>query len=338
MILITTVMLVGLPLAESSRADLVDVVNQVSLASYQNYLNNALYTHAGDNRGLGGAQHDLARENIVSLFTSFGLLVTSQPFDYAGATYYNIVGTRVGTVRPDEIYIVGAHYDSVGNPGADDNASGVAAVLEAARVLSDESLESTVTFIAFDREEQGLIGSTAYAQLHQADDIRGMISLDMIAYNPAANHDQAWIYWRQDNTAITQELADALLAYGNGVVGTIAQLPYDASDSVPFDYIGKNAALLTEYNIWSNPNYHSAADALETPDYIDYAYATNITRGVVGYLAQNSISAVPEPSTLVLLAVVGLPACVMAARRRGRHWRAQEQTQHQPEVVNAGLP
>ncbi|UCC32787.1 MAG: M28 family peptidase, partial [Phycisphaerales bacterium] len=127
----------------------------VSEESYCHYLDDELYAHEGDNRGFG-PEHDLAQANIISLFASFGLTVTLEPFDYYGATYHNVVGTHLGTATPDQEYVIGAHYDSVDNPGADDNASGVALVLEAARVLSRYESDFTIRFVAFDREEQGL--------------------------------------------------------------------------------------------------------------------------------------------------------------------------------------
>ena len=126
------------------------------------------------------ARTDPARDYIFDNFTSLGLAATLDPFVYGTSTYHNVVGVRSGTVRPEDIYIVGAHYDSVqGSPGADDNASGVAGVLEAARVLSGYNFASTLVFIAFDREEQGLIGSYDYARRASAagQNIRGMISL-----------------------------------------------------------------------------------------------------------------------------------------------------------------
>ena len=112
----------------SMRASVAEMVNQVSVTSYRQYLDNELYTHTGDNRG-NGLAHDLARDNIFDLFTGFGLDTRLDAFTYQSATYYNVIGMSLGTLRPDDIYLVGAHFDSFDNPGADDNASGVAGVL-----------------------------------------------------------------------------------------------------------------------------------------------------------------------------------------------------------------
>jgi len=261
-----------------------DVVSQVSQPWYTHFLDDDLYTQTGANRGIGGAQHDLARANIVADFQSFGLSTSLDPFTYGGGTYYNVVSVLPGTTRPKDIYLVGAHYDSVGNPGADDNASGVAGVLEAARVLSQYDFGCTIAFIAFDAEEAGLRGSDAYAAAAKArgDNILGMLSLDMIAYNVkgVGNPGAADIYGRTD--PIKQALANAVAAYGNGITATLNG-PLDASDHAPFEWQGYPAALLIEE--WGNPYYHTAQDNIDTPNYIDYGFATNMTRSAVGFLA-----------------------------------------------------
>ena len=266
-------------------ATVLDVVNQVSQSQYTQYLSGPdfLYTHNGDSRGFA-PQHDLARANIQSTLTSFGLSTGLDAFTYSGATYYNVVAVKAGAVHPENIYIVGAHYDSVGNPGADDNASGVAGVLEAARVLSGYRFESTLIFIAFDREEQGLWGSYAYSTAHENDNILGMVSLDMIAFNPAGSlHDKARIYGRVASDPIKAALAWSMTTYGGGLAPLVGgDVPY--SDHAGFEARGKQACLLIEPYEY-NPNYHQAADSADTPNYIDYVYATKMERSAVGFLA-----------------------------------------------------
>jgi Zn-dependent M28 family amino/carboxypeptidase len=310
-----------IPAAPVTAAAIHDIVGQVSQSSYTNYLDNWLYTHDGDNRGPSGYEHNLARDNILTAFSSFGLTASLDPFTYGATTYHNVVGVHTGAARPEEIYIVGAHYDSVGNPGADDNGSGVAGVMEAARVLSQYAFESTLVFIAFDMEERGLLGSQAYAAAHAADDIRGMISLDMIAYNPAGpNQDKAHIYYYADGSPIPQltaELADAMAEYGEGLSAIIDPLASRSSDHVPFTDHGFEAALLIEYNVWSNPHYHRPTDSVDTANYIDYEYATRMTRGTVGYLA-TAAAQVPEPGTLTLLASGVVALAIVLLRRRCR--------------------
>ncbi len=87
------------------------------------------FTRTTGTIGLGGGfgpEHDLARDNIAATFESFGLEVELHEFWYSGHQSFNVVATQMGTVYPDSQYVVGAHYDSAGTPGADDDASGVA--------------------------------------------------------------------------------------------------------------------------------------------------------------------------------------------------------------------
>lgn len=286
------------------------VVNSVSQTSYSGYLNSSLYTTTGSNRGYG-AQHDLARTAIYNAFDSIGLETTLSPFIFNSATYNNVVGVWEGTTRPDDYYVVGAHYDSVNNPGADDNASGVAGVIEAARVLSHYRFEASLVFIAFDREEQGLLGSAAWAQQHAADNILGMISLDMIAYDPL-DAGQARIYSRSGATnTVTVGLTNALNSYTN--LTPVFSGAIWGSDHSSFAAQGFPAALLIEAS--SNPNYHTQLDSTSTAGYINYGYATNMTRGAVGYLATAAELSAPEPATMLLVAC-GLIALAAARRRR----------------------
>ncbi|MCP4248350.1 MAG: Zn-dependent exopeptidase M28 [bacterium] len=263
--------------------------NQVSQSNYRDILDNWLYTHAGDNRGFG-PEHDLARDNIVALFQSHGLTVALEPFTYQSVTYYNVVATHTGTVYPNQMYVVGAHFDSVNNPGADDDASGVALLLEAARVISQYDSDYTIRYIAFDREEQGLIGSNAYVNNHAGDQILGMVQADMVAYDPGTDH--ALIYGRSTSNAIKTALGSAHVTYSGGMTWTDAGW-ISASDHAPFDAAGYQACLLIEGETWSNPYYHTQQDSVDQPGNINYAYATKMTRSVVGYLVDEAGVDVP---------------------------------------------
>ncbi len=257
------------------------VAGQIDQDSYQYILDELLFTHYGDSRGIGGAQHHPARDNIRDELLSYGFECHFETFVYQGITGFNVVAELPGTTRPGEIYIIGGHYDSVNNPGADDDASGVAGVLEIARVLSQYESEATIRFMAFDMEERGLIGSDDYATAHRLEDIRGMISLDMIAYDPG-NAGLALLYGRSASNPIKQALASALVEYA-GITSSI-QGALDASDHAPFEWQGFQACLLIENDVWNNPYYHQWNDSVDTPGYINYAYATDMTRGVAGWL------------------------------------------------------
>jgi hypothetical protein len=259
-------------------AALVDPAQYIAVHSDQ------LYTHDGDDR-YWAPEHDLARDNIQQLFEAYGLETTIEAFNYWGYWGYNVVGQHTGITRPDDIYIIGAHYDSISYdslaPGADDNASGVAAVLEIARLVSEWPSEATVRFIAFDKEEWGLYGSVAYVISHYTESIRGMVCLDMLAYR-LSPHNQAVVGGRAESADVKAALITALADCGGITATDIGQADY--SDHVPFEEVGFHAAVLDEYDIFENDFIHTDLDSLETSNYIDYGYATALTRGALGWL------------------------------------------------------
>ncbi len=256
--------------------------DQVSVQSYTNYLNFWLYTHWGDDRGFG-PEHDLAQANIIFLFQSYGLDVELEPFDYGGNVYYNIVGTKWGTTYPEQEFIVGAHFDSVGNPGADDDASGVALLLEAARILTQYDSDYTIRFVAFDREEQGLVGSDAYVADHIEDDILGMIQADMICWEGGSNN----VRIRGSNASNQHKLdvIEAVFEYGDGLTAS-DNGPSCSSDHCPFEEAGFQACQVAE-GIF-NPHWHDPDDVFEILDEDDFIYASKIVRSVVGYLVDHA--------------------------------------------------
>lgn len=163
----------------------------------------AVYPNIWGTRHLYSDGNLVARDWISATLASLGWKPYYRPFYYFNMTGYNVVGERVGIIHPEEIYIVGAHFDSTSRdsdiftlaPGAEDNASGTTALLEIARVLKDERPASTIRLIAFSGEEEGLIGSRAYVSYlkdvtHELDNVKGMYNLDMIGFtsNPNNHH------------------------------------------------------------------------------------------------------------------------------------------------------
>jgi len=128
----------------------------------------------------------LASQYIYEKFQSFGLQTRYQ---INNATNVNVIARKTGSVYPNLKFVIGAHYDDMPPgpvaPGADDNASGVAAVLEAARLLANYNLKYTVEFVVFDEEEIGLLGAVGYADscLAGTDTLIGVLNMDMIAWD-----------------------------------------------------------------------------------------------------------------------------------------------------------
>ena len=163
----------------------------------------ALSAPAMEGRRTGTPGNQRAQSFILARFRDLGLKPIGpryeQPFSFeqrgGGAlTATNLAGMVRGTARPDEFLLLTAHYDHLGvrngalHPGADDNASGVAALLQAAAYVAAHPLSHTVVFVAFDGEEQGLKGAAHFVAKPPIDlkRIRLMINLDMVSRNDAS--------------------------------------------------------------------------------------------------------------------------------------------------------
>jgi hypothetical protein len=269
-----------------------DAVGRLDVASYTDILDNMLLTHEGDNRGFTAqytptAGHDLARDTIFSWFDGLGLDASLDPFTFSSYTgCNNVLGILPGRITPDRVYVIGGHYDSVNNPGADDNASGVAGVMEAARILADLPLASTVMFAAWDAEEKGLRGSKDWVATEDESVVDGVVNLDMIAYNHN-DADTAMIYgsedWRAKWVAAAAEYAPDI---------NIVEYPSNlsASDHWPFQAAGRPAGGIIEndYPPVPNPHYHKQTDNVDTPGYIDYDFAVRLLASGVGLLLEEA--------------------------------------------------
>lgn len=214
-----------------------------------------------------------------------------------GQTLPNVIADLPGTGCSGTVFVVGAHYDSVnGTPGADDDASGVAGMLELARVLRSRPLPMTVRFIGFPFEETGLLGSRqAATQLADAGtDVAGMVSLEMIGFTATA--DDTFLGVPNDYLATVGDPRSELLARVFGaahyeyvpqrfapaaVIDPAALGDILRSDHAPFWAAGFPALLVTDTANFRNPNYHQAGDTLAT---LDLAFLTDSTKATLAGL------------------------------------------------------
>jgi hypothetical protein len=219
---------------------------------------------------------------------ALGFAATVEPFRWAGGTSANVVA-RVGSGASSLVYAT-AHLDSVNHadgptgpaPGADDNASGAAGLLQIARVLRDQPLAADVRLVLFGGEEQGLHGSRAYvAALPAADRARvaGVVNMDMIGVRNTARP-AVLLEGAPRSQGVIDGLAAAAAAY-TGLEVQVSLSPY-ASDHVPFLDAGLPAVLTIEGADGANPAVHTAGD---TVDRVDVALAVEIVRMNVGYVA-----------------------------------------------------
>ncbi|HOX24999.1 MAG TPA: M20/M25/M40 family metallo-hydrolase [Candidatus Krumholzibacteria bacterium] len=197
----------------------------------------------------------------------------------------NVVCVKPGSAFPDKYVVLGGHYDSTTSnpavaPGADDNATGTVAVLAAARAFASYEFETSIVFIAFSGEEQGLYGSAAWADqaADQGLDIIGAIALDMLGYRAGGDAADIDIIFNGASEPL-RDLVDAAVAdYVPGYVAVDGSLPGGAgSDHSSFWNAGYRAILFFEDTGSYSPYIHTASDVVGTSAN-DFAFMANNVR------------------------------------------------------------
>ncbi|MDT8399970.1 MAG: M20/M25/M40 family metallo-hydrolase [Pseudomonadales bacterium] len=227
--------------------------------------------------------------------------------------YRNIVVEVPASGDSGEIIVIGAHYDSWLTPGADDNASGVAVLLELARAFAGQSLPRTLRFVAFPNEERPFFGTEAMgsrvsAALARArgDRITAMFSLEMLGYyssEAGSQHYPPVIDLRYPDTANfiafianvgSATVMRRAIAYfrgqslfpAEGMAAPQWLVPdIRRSDNSAYWYYDYPAVMVTDTSNFRNPNYHSARDTVATLDYDSMARVLTGLRGMFQALA-----------------------------------------------------
>jgi hypothetical protein len=246
-----------------------------------------------------------ARRYLEAEWREQGYAVAPQWYEAQGVRCANLAVSRRGRVRPDDVLLIGAHYDSVpGSPGANDNASGVAALLEISRSFSALDPALSVRFVAFVNEEPpfflvGPQGSAVYARAARArgERIRFMVSLETIGFFSSRPGSQRYPplfrYFYPDcgnfigfvadlrsrhlmrrAAAAFRSLSDFPLQH----VATFRFIPGVAwSDHRAFWREGYRAMMVTDTAFYRYPYYHSGADL---PDKLAYDGLSRVTAGL----------------------------------------------------------
>lgn len=214
----------------------------------------------------------------------------------------NVIGELTGSANPGDIFIIGAHVDDVQNtPGADDNASGAAATMIAADILSQYDWGCTIRFAFWTGEEQNLDGSDAYAYRAWQDDenIAGYLNLDMIGYNSSGSSPGIDLMYDPDTPgtqALAQLYADVVDAYNLNLVPEVLPDYWWDSDHASFWEYGFKAIMAIEDDDDFNPWYHSSGD---TPARLNQAYFAEFAKASIATLAHMSGCLIPgETGTL----------------------------------------
>ena len=232
-----------------------------------------------------------------------GAAVEEQPYTVASRTYRNVLA-RIGPDTAERI-VIGAHYDAAGNqPGADDNASGVAGLLELSRLLAAEVPPLRVDLVAYTLEEppnfaEETMGSAVHASFlaERKTKVRLMISVEMIGafseeagtqsyplffglfYPSTANFVAVVGKWGQG--AAVDEVASSLRAASDLPVETLSAPSFvtgvDFSDHRSFWHQGYTAVMVTDTAFFRNPRYHTSEDKPET---LDYSRMAEVVKGL----------------------------------------------------------
>jgi len=283
-------------------------VENMGLGLYGGNDYNMGYRNRDGCKGLGSLGNQETRLYLQDVFADMGLRVSVQ------GSYFNVVGELTGATTPENIYVIGAHYDHLEGdmPGGDDNASGIAGVLEAARILSQYKFESTIRFIGFNAEEDGLKGSEDYVINHVIpgeENIAGMINMDMIlrpgsdvdphtvidAELEAQSKHPSSVAWARSFQQAAANFVPSL-AINDSIIDCES-----TSDNDSFLNNGYPAFLVIENSLpdfWdANKYYHGFEDASDrlandpkSPSGVtyDFAFATDVTRTVVALIAQEA--------------------------------------------------
>lgn len=240
-----------------------------------------------------------AANYIITEFSKYGYIPELQKYQIRGKTYRNVIATLKGTMEPDKIIIIGAHYDSViGTPGADDNASGVAGLLELARLMAKEKPFKTIKFIAFTNEEPPFfqtswMGSMIYAKdaKRKKENIEVMICLEMIGYFRYDKNSQSYppilnffypdtgnfiaVIGNLASKRVIERIVSVFKKNSDFPIESLAAprivCGIDFSDHSSFWRYGYKAVMITDTAFYRNPHYHSATDLPHTLNYQDLA-------------------------------------------------------------------
>ena len=234
---------------------------------------------------------------ITNYFKNIGLQVQLQQYKYSNYNIANIIAGSQENLLSSKYYVIGAHYDSVPETyGADDNASGIAVLLELARYTMQEKISLPVRFVAFTAEEPPTFsthyqGSKVFVKsaLENKDEILGAIILEMVGYT---SNEQAyplvlkWMGYPSKGNFIGIVGNRKSKKFGQSIFQSFKkndQLPVETlfvpfngrilpdtrlSDHSPFWDAGLSAVMITDTAFFRNPNYHTPQDTFDTLDYL----------------------------------------------------------------------
>jgi hypothetical protein len=250
-------------------------------------------------------------EYLYQYYQTLGLTPSFAPWTYGRYSGRNVVVEIPGVQRPERVWLVGGHFDAISEnsytsaPGADDNASGIAATMLIGALLRNYQFADTIRLIHFSGEEQGQWGSKRYAAAqNQADaQILGYLNLDMIGYDGNGDRKvEVHTGLGANSNALGAAFIDNNLAYGQGLL--IERKTTSASrfsDHAPFWDHGYPAVLVIEDFFDNarpgdrdrNPHYHRTGDKRNL---VDLGYVARTTRVALATLAELAVLQATDPN------------------------------------------
>jgi hypothetical protein len=268
-ILLTITISLAMLLSQGQNTQIQQMINNVS----GNFIWNYIETLSGMER-YSPVNNIVATDHLQDFFSQLGF-DTVYIHSYNNNWIPNVIAEKRGELYPDSIYILGAHYDTYtqGAPGADDNASGTAGVMETGRVIAEADFSKTIRLVCFSGEELGLYGSAAYAQkcVNNGENIVAMLNMDMISHSQTGSENpEIWVASNSISNWIFDDMKQFLLDYNINATwadGSSSWLAY-ASDHASFWDENIPAIFLNDCLDMSSPNFnnfiHSSSDILGT--------------------------------------------------------------------------
>ena len=242
-----------------------------------------------DSKHITRPGNKLASAYLADTYKSFGYQPQMQWFsrtEAAGGETANVVATLQGTVNPELVYVVSSHYDSVAiGPGADDDSSGTAALLETARLLSRHPQPATIVFASFTGEEAGLLGSREFVRraVEDKSKIVGALNNDMIGW---ANDHRLDNTIRYSNPGIRDVQHAAAIQFSNLI--TYDALYYKSTDAhAYYEAYGDIVGGIGSYPVLGSPHYHQSHDTLDTINHQLIAEVAKTTAATLMLLASS---------------------------------------------------
>lgn len=289
------------------------IINTISKVN-QERLKKYVKSIAGLRHGYENYEELKKRSYIIEdILNSFNLVVKRQEFSFFKKNYTNIIATKHNN-DSFPFLLIGAHYDSAwGSPGADDNASGVAVLLEAANILSSLELNHTIQFVAFTLEEPQpqtlnfLIGSSYFVEKAKREGINynAVFILESVGYTDSRIGSQTiplFIKKKVSNVGDflavianrkSKSLMDFFTLESSKFVPDLQIYSYKVplsgrlipetrfSDHAPFWNKGYPAIMLTDTAMFRNPHYHTYHDTIDT---LDFSFIEKVTKALISVI------------------------------------------------------